>query len=68
VPDSVPVKRGTFQADVPVSFRIEGELDRRAIRAKPQKMLSDDGRWKKLKEAVSEDVRPAVKEVTLSEA
>jgi hypothetical protein len=65
---SVPVKRGPFQAAVPVPFRIEGELDRRAIRAKPKKLLPDDGRWKKLKEAVSEDARPAVKEVALSSA
>jgi hypothetical protein len=57
---SAPVKRGTYQAAVPVPFRIEGELDRKAIRAKPRKVLPDDGRWKKLKEAVLEDVRPAV--------
>jgi hypothetical protein len=45
---SVPVRRGTFQAPVPVSFRIQGELDRTAIRAKPRNLLPDDGRWKKL--------------------
>jgi hypothetical protein len=63
---SVPVKRGPFQAAAPVPFRIEGELDRNAIRAKPKKLLPDDGRWKKLREAVSEDVLPTVKEVALS--
>ena len=62
---SVPVKRGTFQAAAPVPFRIEGGLDRRAIRAKPRKVLPDDGRWKKLKEVVLEHVRPSVKEVVL---
>ncbi len=56
---SAPVKRGPFQAAVPVPFRIEGELDRKAIRAKPHKVLPDDGRWKKLKEMASQDVRPA---------
>jgi site-specific DNA recombinase len=45
---SVPVRRGTFQAPVSVSFRIEGELDRKAIRARPQNLQPDDGRWKKL--------------------
>ena len=49
---TVPVKRGTFQAATPAPFRIEGELDRKAIRAKPQKMLPDDGRWRKLTDAV----------------
>jgi hypothetical protein len=63
---SVPVKRGPFQATVSVPFRIEGDLDRKAIRAKPRKM-PDDGRWKKLKDTGAKDVRPAVKEVALSE-
>jgi hypothetical protein len=45
---SVPVKRGPFQAAAPVPFRIEGELDRKAIQRKPHKVLPDDGRWKKL--------------------
>jgi hypothetical protein len=45
---SVPVKRGTFQPPSAVPFRIEGELDRTAIRAKPHNLLPDDGRWKKL--------------------
>jgi hypothetical protein len=45
---SVPVRRGTSQPTVPVPFRIEGELDRRAIRARPHKLQPDDGRWKKL--------------------
>jgi hypothetical protein len=45
---SVPVRRGTFQASVPAPFRIEGELDRKAIRARPNNLLPDDGRWKKL--------------------
>jgi hypothetical protein len=46
---SVAVRRGTFQAPVSVPFRIEGELDRKAIRARPHNLLPDDGRWKKLK-------------------
>jgi hypothetical protein len=58
---SVPVKRGTFQAAVAVPFRIEDELDRRAIRAKPRKLLPDDGRWKKLKEAVAQALPASVK-------
>jgi hypothetical protein len=62
---SVPVKRGPFQAAVPVPFRIEGDLDRKAIRAKPRKLLPDDGRWKKLKQSNSDDVRAVVKEVAL---
>ena len=45
---SVPVRRGTFQAPVTVPFRIEGELDRKAIQARPHNLLPDDGRWKKL--------------------
>ena len=45
---TVPIKRGTFQTAALVPFRIDGELDRKAIRAKPQKMLPDDGRWRKL--------------------
>jgi site-specific DNA recombinase len=65
---TVPVKRGTFQAAAPVPFRIEGELDRKAIRAKPHKVLPDDGRWKKLKEIVPQAVPAAVKEVALSSA
>jgi hypothetical protein len=61
----VPVKRGTFQSAISVPFRIEGELDRKAIRAKPRKLLPDDGRWKKLKRASSKDVLPDVKEAAL---
>jgi hypothetical protein len=45
---SVPVRRGTFQAPAPAPFRIEGELDRKAIRARPHNLHADDGRWKKL--------------------
>jgi hypothetical protein len=45
---SVPVRRGTRQAPVPVPFRIEGELDRKAIQARPHNLRPDDGRWKKL--------------------
>jgi len=30
------------------NFRIEGELDPRAIRARPHKLQPDDGRWKEL--------------------
>jgi hypothetical protein len=63
---SVPVKRSPSEAAVSMPFRIEGELDRKAIRTKPHKVLPDDGRWKKLKETVSEDVPPGVKEVALS--
>jgi hypothetical protein len=66
---SVPVKRSPTEAAVLLPFRIDGELDRKAIRAKPHKVLPDDGRWRKLKEtvsAVSEDVPPGVKEVALS--
>jgi hypothetical protein len=63
---SVPVKRGTFQAAVPIPFRIEGELDRKAIRAKPRKVLPDDGRWKKLKEVVPENARPVLADVVLA--
>jgi len=51
---SVPIKRGTFQAAVAVPFRIESELDRKAIRAKPRKVLPDDGRWKRLNEAAAD--------------
>jgi hypothetical protein len=46
---SVPMRRGTFQATVSVPFRIEGQLDRKAIQARPHTLLPDDGRWKKLK-------------------
>jgi hypothetical protein len=63
---TVPLKRGTFQAAVPVAFRIEGELDRKAIRAKPRKVLPDDVRWKMLEATVSEDLRPHVKEIAVS--
>jgi len=55
---SVPLKRGPFRSAAPVPFHIEGELDRKAIYAKPRKVLADDGRWKKLKETITEDVRP----------
>jgi hypothetical protein len=38
------------------SYRFdEGELDRKAIRAKPRKVLPDDGRWNQLKVTVSGD-------------
>jgi hypothetical protein len=63
---SVPVKRSPSEAPVPLPFRIDGELDRKAIRAKPQKMLPDDGRWKKLQQIASEEVSHTVKEVTLA--
>jgi hypothetical protein len=63
---SVPVKRSPSGAAISLPFRIEGVLDRKAIRAKPHKVLPDDGRWKKLKEMVAEDVPPNVKEVALS--
>jgi hypothetical protein len=56
---SVPVRRGTFQAPTPVPFRIEGELDRKAIRARPHNLQPDDGRWKKLN-IVPGDVRPDI--------
>jgi hypothetical protein len=54
---SVPVRRGTFQTAVRVPFRILGELDRTAIRAKPQNLLPDDGRWKKLDKTIVDDLR-----------
>ena len=54
---SVPVRRGRFQAPTPAQFRIEGELDRKAIRARPNTLQPDDGRWKKLKLELGE-VRP----------
>jgi hypothetical protein len=63
---SVPVKRGTHQAAVPVPFRIEGELDRKAIRAKPRKVLPDDGRWKKLNGAIPQALPAPLKEVALA--
>ena len=53
---SVPVRRGTFQGAVPVPFRIEAELDRKATRAKPRKLLPDDSRWKKLKLTTAEEL------------
>jgi hypothetical protein len=56
------VKRGTFQGAVPVPYRIDGELDRSAIRAKPRKVLPDDGRWRKLKQQVAEDASLVIKE------
>jgi site-specific DNA recombinase len=62
---TVPVKRGPFQSAVPVPFRIEGELDRKAIRAKPKKLLPDDGRWKKLKPTISDDARAVVTDVAM---
>ena len=49
---SVPLKRGPFRSAAPVPFHIEGELDRKAIYAKPRKLLPDDGRWKKLKKTM----------------
>jgi hypothetical protein len=55
---NVPVQRGTFQSAAPVPFRIEGELDRKAIRAKPRKMLLDDTRWKKLPQIAAEASQP----------
>jgi hypothetical protein len=45
---------------------IEGELDRKAIRAKPKKLLPDDSRWKKLNEIVPQVVPSGVKEVALT--
>jgi hypothetical protein len=45
---SVPVRRGAHQAPVSVPFRIESDLDRKAIQARPHNLRSDDGRWKKL--------------------
>jgi hypothetical protein len=41
---SVPVRRGTFQAPTTAPFRIEGKLDRKAIRARPHNLQPDDGR------------------------
>jgi hypothetical protein len=38
---------GSATAQNPAQFRIEGELDRKAIRARPLDLLPDDGRWKK---------------------
>jgi hypothetical protein len=43
---------------VSLPFRIDGDLDRKAIRSKPHKVLPDDGRWKKLKEMVPELCHP----------
>ena len=48
---SVPVRRGTFQAPTPAPFWIEGELDRKAIRARPHNLQPDDGRWQKMPSA-----------------
>jgi hypothetical protein len=45
-----------------VPYRIDGELDRSAIRAKPRKVLPDDGRWRKLKQQVAEDASLVIKE------
>jgi hypothetical protein len=61
---SLPVRRGTFQPPVPVPFRIEGEIDRKAISTKPRKLMPDDGRWKRLTLATSENVEPGFKDVT----
>jgi hypothetical protein len=63
---SVPVQRGTYQSAVPVPFRIEGELDRRAIRARPHKLQPDDGRWKKLPDTATGHLPAVAKEVALS--
>jgi hypothetical protein len=51
---SVPVRRGTFQAPVSAPFRIQGELDRKAICARPHNLQPDDGRWKKLNKIPAE--------------
>jgi hypothetical protein len=56
---SVSFKRCTHQAPTSASFRIEGELDRKAIRAKPRKVLPDDGRWKKLEKTAQVDLSRA---------
>lgn len=63
---SVPVQRGTYQSAAPVPFRIEGELDRKAIRARPHTLQSDDGRWKKLPETAVEQLPAVAKEAALS--
>jgi DNA invertase Pin-like site-specific DNA recombinase len=63
---SVPVRRGTFQAPVPVPFRIEAELDRKAIRARSHNLQPDDGRWKKLN-IDSRPVRPKHQQHSLSD-
>jgi hypothetical protein len=43
-----------------------GQIDRKAIRAKPHKVLPDDGRCRKFKQTVPNDVRVDVNEVALS--
>jgi hypothetical protein len=63
---SVPVQRGTYQSAVAVPFRIEGELDRKAIRARPHKLQPDDGRWKKLPKTATELLPAVAKEVALA--
>jgi len=63
---SVPVQRGTYQSAAPVPFRIEGELDRKAIRARPHTLQPDDGRWKKLAETAVEQLPAVAKEAALS--
>ena len=63
---SVPVQRGTYQSAAPVPFRIEGELDRKAIRARPHTLQPDDGRWKKLQETTTERLPAVAKETALS--
>jgi hypothetical protein len=63
---SVPVQRGTYQSAAPVPHRIEGELDRRAIRARPHKLQPDDGRWKKLPQTATEHLPAVAKEVALA--
>jgi hypothetical protein len=63
---SVPVQRGTYQSAAPVPFRIEGELDRRAIRARPHTLQPDDGRWKKLPETAAKLLRVVSKEIAVA--
>ena len=50
---SVAVQRGTFQNRQLAPFRIVGEIDRQAIRARPQKVRPDDARWRKLKMTIT---------------
>jgi hypothetical protein len=63
---SVPVKRTPGEAAASLQFRIDGELDRKAIRAKPHKVLPDDGRWRKLTKTAPDNGRSSLTEVTRS--
>jgi hypothetical protein len=56
---SVPVKRSPSEAAVLLPFCINGVLDRKGIRAKPHRVLPDDGRWRKLKYELGEISIPA---------